>query len=81
VDRGLTHARLAVGRDLLVITEQDDGVEVEGRARLRPGRDVELVYGPVPGALPLMRRACVHTWRVVRVGRDGVLFRGFCRWV
>jgi len=67
-----------LGRDLTVVIEREDGVEIEGRGRLRPGRDIELVRAG--GAAAEVRRAEILSWRVVRIGSDGVLFRGFCRW-
>ena len=71
--------RLAIGRDLLLVSENDEGVEVEGRTRLRPGRDIELARGALDNGM-VVRRAVVFSWRVVRVESGGVLFRGFCRW-
>ena len=81
MDRGVGYARLSIGRDLQLVAENDEGVEVEGRARLRPGRDIELARGTLGDCTPDVRRAVVHSWRVARIGRDDVLYRGFCRWV
>jgi hypothetical protein len=78
MDRGVVSARLVIGRDLQLLSETDEGVEVEGRARLRPGRDIELVRGAGP---PQVRRAVLSSWRVVRIAPDGVVFRGFCQWI
>ena len=81
MDRGLGCHRLLLGHDLVLIREDEQGIEVEGRARLRPGRDVEIVR---PEGAPRggdARRAMVHTWRVARLGHEGTLFRGICRWL
>jgi hypothetical protein len=79
MDDGLTRARIFLGPNLMVVRETDDGVELEGRSRLRPGREVDLVYPPAAGGQPV-RRAAVLSWRVARVGAAGVVFRGECRW-
>jgi len=81
MDRGIGCHRLVLGRDLVLIAENEEGIEVEGCARLRPGRDVEIV--PPVGAPRAgeARRAVVHAWCVVRLGADGIRFRGVCRWL
>jgi hypothetical protein len=61
-----------------MVSEGEEGVEIEGRGRLRPGRDIELVRAG--GICTEVRRAEILSWRVVRIGSDGILFRGFCRW-
>ena len=77
----MTGRRLQVGRDLQIMTESADGVDLEGRTRLRPGLIVELVW-PAPGSAPVrITRVCVWSWSVARLGRDGPLYRGHCRWV
>jgi hypothetical protein len=73
--------RVWVGRDVRAVLEKADGVELEGRTRLRPGHDVDIVM-PCSGGggVPLVRPAEVWSWRVIRAGSDGPVFRGFCRW-
>jgi hypothetical protein len=78
MDRGVACPRLVLGRDLTLVMEREEGVEIEGRGRLRPGRDIEIVRAGGSGAEA--RRAEILSWRIVQIGSDGVLFRGFCRW-
>jgi hypothetical protein len=73
--------RFTLGHDLHLVAEQDDGVEVEGRVRLRPGREIELVVLQGSRGREHVLRAMVWSWRVVVAGNAGVVFRGFCRWV
>lgn len=73
--------RVWMGRDVRTVREATDGVELEGLARLRPGHDVDIVIPPRSvGGGPVVRAAEVWSWRVVRAGSDGPVFRGFCRW-
>lgn len=68
-----------VGRDLTLLAEDEHGVELEGSCRLSPGRRVVL-FGLAP-APSRGRHACVANWRVVRAGRNGLFYRGYCEWV
>ena len=81
MDRGLGCHRLVLGRDLVLLGEDEHGVEVEGRERLRPGRDVEIVRPSGAPSDAAVRRALVHSWCVARLGAEGTTFRGVCRWV
>lgn len=72
--------RVAIGRDVNAILEREDGIELEGRARLRPGHDVDIVMVSTHAASPTVRRAVVWCWYVKRLGRDGPIFRGVCHW-
>ena len=73
--------RFFVGRDGRLLAERGDGVELEGRARLAPGRPVDLVLPSTGGAEgTVVKAALVWTWYVVRVGPTGALYRGICRW-
>lgn len=72
--------RVAVGRDVQLVREQDESIELEGRTRLRPGHDVEVVMASPANATPMVRRAVVWSWYVKRLGRDGPIFRGICHW-
>jgi hypothetical protein len=76
----MTGQRMYVGRDLHVTAELADGVDLEGRARLRPGLIVDLVWPAGPSAGGRVRRARVWSWTVVRLGRDGPHYRGHCHW-
>jgi hypothetical protein len=69
--------RYTLGDHLHIVSEREDGAELEGVVRLRPGRDIELVES---AASPSGRRAVVWSWRVVRVTKSAVLFRGSCQW-
>lgn len=72
--------RVRIGRDVRVVTECADGVELEGPARLRPGSIVEVhESGEYPRASG--RPAVVWYWRVILVDAGQIEFRGFCRWV
>jgi hypothetical protein len=73
-------ARIWVGRDVRVVRETADGLEIEGPARLRPGGHVEVVLPRAGGSGIGVRRALVWTWSVAELGSDGPLYRGFCRW-
>ncbi|MCC7007293.1 MAG: hypothetical protein IT184_00600 [Acidobacteria bacterium] len=71
--------RVRIGSDVKTLGEWPGGIELEGRLRLRPGREVDVVdTGPDAPASP--RRAVVWSWTVVAVGRNGPLFRGICHW-
>jgi len=72
--------RLVIGRDLVLVSESDEGLELEGRARLRPGREVDVARGPDRAGQGDVRRLLIVSWRVARVGPAGILFRGFGRW-
>jgi hypothetical protein len=75
-----TRPRVRVGRDVEIVQESLEGLALEGRIRLRPGRGVELLL-PSPGRHGLaVRRAHVWSWEVAALGSDGPVYRGFCRW-
>ena len=75
-----TRPRVRVGRDVEIVQESLEGLALEGRIRLRPGRGVELLL-PSPGRRGLaVRRAHVLSWEVAAMGSEGLLYRGFCRW-
>jgi hypothetical protein len=79
VDRSVTCRRIQVGRQLRVIRETADEVELEGAMRLSPGRTIEIVVGPGETP-PVVRPASVLSWSVVRLGKEGPMYRGACRW-
>jgi hypothetical protein len=72
----MTRQRIHVGRDVTLLAEHADGIEVEGAVRLRPGHPVD-----VGGTTGTTREATVWSWVVCRVGMKGPVFRGVCRWV
>jgi hypothetical protein len=76
----MTGQRVHVGRDLHVTEELTDGIDLEGRARLRPGLLVDLVWPSFSSSPGRVKRARVWSWSVVRLGRDGPHYRGHCRW-
>jgi hypothetical protein len=77
----MTRQRVRIGRDVRVISEGSDAVELEGPARLAPGRPVDIVLTtPSATAGGPVRTALVWSWSVVRVGRTGAVYRGVCRW-
>lgn len=68
-----------IGRGLSVVAEDEQGVELEGPARLSPGRAIVLVG--VASAPARGRRAYVASWRVLRLARGGLIYRGYCVWL
>ena len=78
---GLIRQRVRIGRDVRVVAERPEGLELEGPTRLAPGRAVELVMpSPADAAAGLVKPAVVWSWYVVRVGPAGATYRGICRW-
>ena len=69
----VSRRRCVVGRDVWIVSEAIDEVWLEGAVRLRPGMVVELV---AEGS----RTAVVLTWLVSRLGKEGTVYRGRCRW-
>jgi hypothetical protein len=76
----MTRQRVRVGQDVRVVSDGPDGVELEGRARLAPGRPVDIVLAAAGTSAPPVKTALVWSWSVVRVGRAGATYRGVCRW-
>lgn len=72
--------RYRLGRDLVAIELTPESVLLEGRSRLRPGRLVELVDVPSTHGSD-QRRALVDSWSVARLGKEGPVYRGKCRWI
>lgn len=70
--------RLEVNRHLRVIAETRQGTQLESPVRLRPGQVIELVWPG--GAEERCRRACVLTWRVIKLGSEGPTYGGRCHW-
>jgi len=72
--------RVLVGRDVRVVVETPDTVELESRVRLRPGQPVAIATAadnwPAAG-----RPAVVLSWRLTGLGTNGPLFRGICQWM
>lgn len=74
---GLGRNRLALGRDLRLISADEDVLWLESVVRLRPGQAVELIGSwPLPAGTS---RARVVNWRVVRLGAEGPIYRGCLR--
>jgi hypothetical protein len=74
---GLGRNRLALGRDLRLVSSEHDVIWLESAMRLRPGQSVELI-----GAWPVVAGASsarVINWRVVRLGGEGPIYRGCLR--
>ncbi len=72
--------RVFVGRDVNVVRETSEGLDLAGRIRLRPGHSIELVLPrPIVGETS-SRRALVWCWNLVSLGSGGPLYRGLCRW-
>jgi len=74
---GLGRNRLALGRELRLISADEDVLWLESAMRLRPGQFVELI-----GSWPLASvgsRARVVTWRLTRLAAEGPIYRGCLR--
>jgi hypothetical protein len=70
-----------IGRDVRVVAERPDGLELEGPARLAPGRAIDIVLAGGEGrGQEAVKPALVRSWYVIRVGRTGATYRGICRW-
>jgi hypothetical protein len=76
----MTARRVQVGRDVRLLEQTDEGVDLEGPTRLRPGQMVDLVLADDTGRPIAGRRAEVLTWFVVRLGSGGPMFSGHCTW-
>jgi hypothetical protein len=76
VDHRIGPPLVSLGPSLRVLHEDDGGVEVAGGLRLRPGYRIRIDRGDGTGE----REALVWTWRLVRLGRGGTDYRGYCRW-
>jgi hypothetical protein len=73
----MTRPRIHLGRDLVVVEEDDQGVQLEGERRLSPGRTVEVVR---EGPALAVRVALVSSWQLIAMGRGRPRYRGYCRW-
>lgn len=74
----VTGPRVRLGRDVRVLSEDELGLEMEGALRLAPGRYIEVASSSV--GMGDARRAFVWSWRLVRMGHRGGIYRGYCRW-
>ena len=72
--------RVFVGRDVNVIRELPEGLDLAGRVRLRPGHPVDVVRPRAIAGGTTSRRALVWSWDLVALGSGGPLYRGLCRW-
>lgn len=72
-------SRVFVGRDVDVVRQANQDVELVGKVRLRPGFIVDIVPGT---RNPHVRGgpAFVCSWRIRVLGRFGPIYRGVCRW-
>jgi hypothetical protein len=68
-----------VGRDVEVLDDGPEEVELVGKVRLRPGFVIEIVPRP-RSARRLTGTALVLSWRVRVLGSNGPIYRGVCRW-
>lgn len=72
-------SRVLVGRDVDVVRQADEDVELVGKVRLRPGFVIEIVPGAGDRSMQ-GRTALVCSWRIRVLGRFGPIYRGVCRW-
>ena len=68
-----------VGVDVSVRSESHDGLHLQGRARLPPGRVIEIARDDVVRG-QVIRRAVVRSWQVKTLGSGGPVYHGFCAW-
>ena len=73
--------RVVLHRDARVVQETPEGVRLESAARLRPGHRVELVDEEGSAGTAGVRNALVCSWAIQRLGSNGPVYGGFCRWV
>ena len=71
--------RVIIGRDVDVIREGPDEIELVGRVRLRPGFVVDITPG-ARRASPTRGPAMVRSWCIRVLGSNGPIYRGVCRW-
>lgn len=64
-----------IGPHVRVLADDAEGIDLEGRVKLMPGRRVSLVL-----ETGHVRPATVWTWWLRRVGRQGAEYCGRCRW-
>lgn len=71
--------KVFLGRDVEVVRETKDGLELDGHIRLRPGFVVEVLS--VRGGMTTPGGpALVWSWRIHALGSRGPIYRGICRW-
>jgi hypothetical protein len=76
----MTGRRVQIGQDVVVVRQTTDGLDLEGRTRLRPGQMIDLV-APAEGAPgSASRTAYLSTWAVIRLGSSGPMYAGHCSW-
>jgi hypothetical protein len=71
--------KIFLGRDVEVVRETKDGLELDGYIRLRPGFLVE-VLSVRGGTMTRGGSAVVWSWRIRALGSRGPIYRGTCRW-
>jgi hypothetical protein len=76
----MTPRRVQIGRDVRLLEQTEEGIDLEGPTRLRPGQLVDLVIPDADGKSSIGRRAEVLTWFVVQLGSGGPMFAGHCSW-
>ena len=76
----MTLGRVHVGRDVSVLSEDDDLIRLEGLCRLRPGHPVVIVSPATDDGPSRSRTAVVWTWTMVRRGSGRPVYEGTCRW-
>lgn len=69
--------RVVIGKDAVVVTEDEQGLELECGVRLSPGRLVDVSR---TAGTRTARTAMVWSWRLVRMGSSGPRYRGYCCW-
>jgi len=73
----MTHRLLHLGRQVRVLEETTADAQLEGAIQLRPGQLVELVGDGRNGST---RVGLIVSWSVARLGKEGPMYRGVCRW-
>lgn len=70
----VSRRRCVVGRDVQVVDVRAEEVEIESMLRLCPGAVIDVHDGHT-------RMATVLSWAVTRLGSEGTVYRGRCRWL
>lgn len=70
----VSRRRCVVGRDIRVVAVRGSEVDIESPLRLRPGSVIDIHDAGT-------RSATVITWAVTRLGNEGTVYGGRCRWL
>jgi hypothetical protein len=72
--------RILIGLRTRVLSETPEGLRIESVTRLRPGQLVDVARRHGGNEASITRSACVESWAIVKLGSDGPVYQGLCRW-